>query len=298
VALDTPTILKVIHVGPIKATASGQDRAYETSYYVETSTRRADPVALRNALRSDFIFTAFASDPAARLSKFDLDQLLTKPKAWRVDAGWSTQQAQQTEEDPLAQPPKRSTTWNYSTKNIDRDIDGKILANTVGDPYDPFEIEDARQEIRIRWNTLFFTSVQADIYKNAINSDTFSGWPPGAVRVAGLNSEEIIIPPAVSSIYPLGLKYYACEAVFVIDTDDLWKLKVWNSGFYLKDPDRPGKRRRIMVEDDNGAPIPCETPQLINEAGTAVIGPDDDPFQQKFDVRKKLPFTSAFPSLV
>lgn len=293
-------VLDIREYGPRKHSSSGSDRSYGTVYLVQVNEKNADPVALRlSLLANPKVPAGWATDPQARISGLDLDQMDQSRFWWTAGVAWSTNFSQQVDEDPLSKPVKRYSTSNPATEYVTQDVYGNPIINTAGDPYDPIEVEALRTEFRVQWNSTSFSVPLAIAYRKATNSDYFSGYDPGTLRVTACNAEEIIIPPGVSTTYPAGLTYYSCEAGFALNTDT-WKLKILNSGFYLRDktkPNDPKKKVRIMTTNDEGVKVPAETRQLISEDGKSVIDNGGTPYIQEFEIRQPLPFSGVFPSL-
>lgn len=98
-------------------------------------------------------------------------------------------------EDPLLRPPEVSWSHEDFRRSIltgdfinsatgEVDIEDAVIANSAGDPFDPPpEVDDAHLILTVVRNQPFYDPLLAFDYKNAVNSDTFLGFPPGVAKV-------------------------------------------------------------------------------------------------------------------
>lgn len=130
---------------------------------------------------------------------------------------------------PLARDP----IYNFSSELVDweiyKDIKGKDIANTVGQPFDPpVTISRPRINLTIQKNLAVpqFNPMRFVAFVSCVNSRTFVGFPKGSVMFMEFNGGEIK--------YEMKQYYVPCTFSFKIDPA-LWNpIKIANIGTMCK----------------------------------------------------------------
>jgi hypothetical protein len=95
-------------------------------------------------------------------------------------------------QNPLLQP--IDVEWAFRDQEViaDQDIFGKAITNTAGDPYDPPLVEDdPRPTLSVVRNEPAINISLLLAYRNAINSDSFAGFPPLFARCVGIQPKSV-----------------------------------------------------------------------------------------------------------
>lgn len=179
-------------------------------------------------------------------------------------------------ENPWDEPPTVDCYVVKQKKAVLKDITGRIIASSAGEPYDPVqERDDTKYMIRsVRNqqtvpNLVFFAT-----YRDAINSDTFAGCPAFTVKVE--------TPGIFTRRWHKGTKYYTVTWEFSID-EDTFKLKLLDYGMYKVFGGTPlpgglgitGGELKVM---NDLAGNPLSAPRLLDGIGK-VLPMGDDPVE-------------------
>lgn len=93
---------------------------------------------------------------------------------------------------PVLQPPDVSWGFAMSNEGMTCDVEGKPLANSAGESYDPPIARDFSDLVlRYARNERTFDKLVAADYKDAVNSDTFLGFGPGHVRCTMFEATQV-----------------------------------------------------------------------------------------------------------
>jgi len=299
----TLAITKIAEVGPRTRSRSSPDRAVSSKFRIIVNQSKPDPVALETLLLADERFPSqWPSDTACVLSDFSINQMPNARRVWEVPATWATQQPGSSSDDPYAENPllrpvQRSLSSVASTEFHFRDLDEKLYANTIGDPYDPKEVPVIYPEIRRKWTSNTFNEASADFFARVMNQSTWNGFAANTLRISDISAEQIVLQP--NSVYPSGLTYWEI-AVALSYNKDTWTTFVANSGFFtqvtvLGTVYRFRNMVRIKDYDDEDNPtiefVPNEQRSLITEDGSRELHADEDPHIQEFRFFYPIPFT-------
>jgi hypothetical protein len=92
--------------------------------------------------------------------------------------------------NPLQDRWKISCSASMAEKLFDQDFFGNPVTNSAGEKFDPPEtIQDARPLLRITRNEASFSEDDMEMYRLAVNTDTFIGFPPGTCQILNIDSE-------------------------------------------------------------------------------------------------------------
>ena len=158
----------------------------------------------------------------------------------------------------------------------------KLIVNSAGDPLEGLEREQSEWVIAISGNLQTFDKSLAKAYHNAVNSDEFSGCPPGTVKcqkIAGSTEVEQVDDEEV---------FYWAVSTTLSYREEGWATRVWDVGF---NQIVNGKRKKIV--DATGEPVSAPVALLNGVARN----PGEPPNMLTFKTYKSLPFTGYFPGL-
>jgi len=114
---------------------------------------------------------------------FDVTQHDLNLREWTVSITY-----QKFEPNPLSRPPRISGGFQSDTEMMPRAEDGTPVRNTAGDFFnDMLFRNNPRQIFTITRNEISYPSFLANVYRRAVNSDFFLGFPPNTVQVAGID---------------------------------------------------------------------------------------------------------------
>ena len=188
--------------------------------------------------------------------------------------------------DPLLRPVViRGTVAEYDQVMV-RDVNGVLIRNSVGDPFDPPVTRKSgafRFSLTKNYATLNLPLLRA--YKNSINSDEWMGFAPGVVRIANITFERIVenINGARYVYWPHGFEFEVAEEEF--GSDGTWKKYVPDVGMrFYNDVDE----EYVPIRTNDGQPI--TTPILLN--GSGAKADPDTPYWLEFDLYRPMPFVA------
>lgn len=187
-------------------------------------------------------------------------------------------------DNPLDKPDVKEWGSQQFQRPAERDLNGKPIVNTAKEPFSqPYEIDDSRQTLSVSRNSAEFDDKLANRYRDAVNSDTFLGYPPGIVKLQEISAQEA---------FHEGEKYFQIRFVFHFrsedETDPDWQLHVLNAGYReLTVTVGPDNFYKTILDDEG---LPVNQPVPLNADGEK-LRPDQDPIFLDFDVYRKLPFS-------
>lgn len=90
---------------------------------------------------------------------------------------------------------------------VDTDLYDNPIINVNGEPLNGVQREFSDQVLVVTRNYSYWNSYVQSIYRQAVNSDEFFGWPPGTAKVVGLNANLVRRTPEDG-----GLGYWRVQA--------------------------------------------------------------------------------------
>lgn len=196
----------------------------------------------------------------------------------------SMEQEQEKEANPLSQPAKIRYGHDRYTRKVWKDINGKAILNSAKEPFNPpIEIESGRPVITVTKNLSTFSGSMAEAYQDAINSDSFLGYPPYTVRLMGIEADLILAIPQA---------YWTVTGVFAVNRET-WRLNVLDQGYNqlaesMTSANSPGLSPIIDGRDG----MPVQTPQRLDGHGLIIpVGTAASVFLP-FKVYQELPFSA------
>lgn len=186
---------------------------------------------------------------------------------------------------PLFAPPKIDWDDVETEEEVDEDFDGNPIVTANFEPLTGIKRPIADQTVTIRRNFLLFNSYVQARYRQAVNSDTFLGWPPGTAR---------IIKFSASNVLDSNLGYWEVTATIQLrypyktTPDKAWYKRVLHQGFYERVGTAPNER---IVRATDGDQMPVNKPVLLDENGVKI--PDGGtPYYKEFKIFDSLPFNA------
>lgn len=161
--------------------------------------------------------------------------------------------------NPLEEPPEIELTFAQNKRPFDRDINGKAVANTIGDRFDDIlERDDSQPVLRITRNEPRSMAMFGVNLRDNVNRSVWQGAPRRTVKMQA--------PTVRVRQHNLIGKYLEKSYEFKF-SDDTWQFILLNQGYYeLRDgrtPDDPKKRIRIKDSDNKE----ITTPLALTQAG-------------------------------
>lgn len=172
---------------------SSGNRSYTRTFDVLTDDRNTAQKEVRDAAGVPRVGDVYPDDLGATATRVSVEQDPGIFLLWRVTVEYETVTGNQNQaaedEDPLNRPAELEWSFAQFTKVADQDIDGNMITNSAGDPFDPPpEIDDSRPVLRIARNEAGFSAATAVEFMDAVNDDAFFGGQPGQVKVANISA--------------------------------------------------------------------------------------------------------------
>ena len=167
------------------------ERTYVRLFGVITSSATDGAVQVKQATgipRVYDVYTTSSEQDLGAYAKKVIPQVTDNPKHWHVRVEYDSS-FEQEEENPLDRAAQY--TWGFAQfqKVAWKDVDGKGIVNSAGDPFEPPpEIDDSRPVLSIVRNEAAFNPSLAIDYQDAVNSDAFLGFEAGQVKVANITA--------------------------------------------------------------------------------------------------------------
>jgi hypothetical protein len=158
----------------------------------------------------------------------------------------------------------------------------KFILNTAGDPLEGAEKEQAEWRIQITGNRQNFNYAVAMAYVNAVNSDTWSGAPPGTVKCQGISGQK-----EVEQVNNAEVPYWSVTVELAYRVEG-WNLKLWDIGYNEL---KSGSRQKILDKLKE----PVSEPVALSNGVAKTAGQPPD--MLTFKIYKELAFTGVFSSL-
>jgi hypothetical protein len=160
--------------------------------------------------------------------------------------------------------------------------DPKFITNSAGDPLEGATKEYSEWKISIQINRQTFDRALATAYLNAVNSDVWSGCPPGTVKCQNIGGTD-----EIEQVAGLDVSYWAITAELAFRPEG-WRLQMWDIGF-----NELSGGERVPVRNKIGEPVADRVALRNGQALPAGSPPD----MLTFRVYSELPFNGAFPVL-
>lgn len=162
-------------------------------------------------------------------------------------SGGSTEQ----QENPLLQKPKVSVDFDVRTEQIDTDIYGDAICNSLLQGFDPPLTKDFYDlVIRVQRNLSSYNIIQAKEYINTVNKDYFLGSPPRTVKVIRYSGDKM---------FDTNFGYYwVVNQEFSVRTNKIdnvewgWTKRTLDQGVMIKTKDAYGNLTWKKDEDITG----------------------------------------------
>lgn len=192
-----------------EVTAKKYQRAYVRTFRILTDSRLDGPVTILASRLLPRLGTLYI-EPSGRVDfgvslkhkKCKIDQ--SEPLAWEVSCEYDNepadpeksqeQESKDENSDKQADDPNdRFTEVSFSfhqfQKAIQKDLDGKAIANSAGAPFNPpVEIDDSRPVITVKRNEAAFNFGVAGGFKDCVNAGGYMGYGAGQVKLFNISA--------------------------------------------------------------------------------------------------------------
>ena len=225
----------------------------------------------------------FAKEATAELKEADKSRFV-----WLVTVPFSTVDSRDNEGhgrdptepkgDPLQERPRIWTTTTKTKRQMLTDVNGRVIASSAGEPYDPVqERDETKYLLHIQRNLPEANVLLNDSYRDAVNSDNFWGLPPKTVKV-----EE---PGLIEKLYDGSGRVFFRESWTFAISNTSWRLKLKDVGFN-KLNDAGDDYETILGSDGK----PLSSAVFLDGAGQPLAVGDDPVDLPEFDLYEALPF--------
>jgi hypothetical protein len=282
------TSIELATDNPMRSTTNRQGQtSYSITYIIETDALDHPKVieaALPYATGDPFTFNGYTDSKALA----ETGSVVIKGKYEEGDTvGWiaeatinfSQLENSQIPTSPLDSPAKRSFKTENQEEVINFEIDsGNLIANIVGDPYDPpVTRRVAKGRLTITQNESAFNPSLLS-YLNTINTDAFLGFPAGWICCVGVGAD--------GPNYQNDIQYDVVQYEFLIDPNGFDK-QVLNAG--MRELDDAGKLQPIKVKGET-----VSTPIALDANGKAITDNVTPTVKRTHSVYGEAAFASAF----
>jgi len=206
-----------------------------------------------------------AVDTGAILRNIRIEQEDDNPFFWTVRCEYSSepydvQQRTEEQQDPLSRPPIFSVGTSRVQRVFDHDAWGQPVVTSAGAPFSPLpEADDTRIVLTVERNESSPDWLTILSYQDAVNSDSFLGFPPGTGKV---KIEAQSMYENNSYYWKLTYTFELRNFVTIQGTQWYgWDTHILDRGFYALDAN--GKPRLILDYQGN----PPADPVLLDGTG-------------------------------
>jgi hypothetical protein len=237
--------------------------------------------------RGDVYATGDSTDLGSIVKEISAEQDSDNPRVWivRVEYGPPANEREQDQEpNPLLRPAVLSWGFAKSSRVAWRDSKGKPVVNSAGEFFDPpVECDDSRPVLTISRNERSFNPALAISYQDSVNADSFLGFRPGVVKVAGISATNQV---------ENNFFYWAVHYEFEFRREG-WTTEILDQG---RNRLVDGKLVPIYQRDKNGQPIDnliVAVPVKLNgEGGELVNSNPEIAHYVPYFFYKSLPFSA------
>lgn len=171
----------------------------------------------------DFFVTPTTVDLGLRVVEIKPTQDQNDPLTWKVDVKYSNRwNTRALERDPTDRAVVISFRTERQVEAIQKDINDNVIANTLGDPFDPpLSRLKPILKISIKKNFSSWDPLEMQYYIDKINLWPFLGFPSQSVLCWDLSAD---------IQYEDQYTYWAGSFEFHVDVKDFWRVKKHNTG--------------------------------------------------------------------
>lgn len=258
-------------------------RTYQSVYVVETDSQYTGPVAVAAAvpvlLGSQWQYPVGSAvsptefDDFAYCQQVDCRQDSEDGRQWEVTCSYGPWDPTQWPESPLDQPPRVQWSSVQWTEPLLEDNQGNAVVNSAGDRYDPpLERDRSRMVLTVSRNEPSFDPSTAELYTDAVNTDSFYQYDPGQCKVAKIAGERL---------FDNTIGWYWQVDYEVHTHPEGWTKKTLDCGFNQV---VGGVKKAIQVDGKA-----AQDAQLLDGGGLA-LAQGSAPFVQEYHVYKEMDF--------
>lgn len=185
---------------------------------------------------------------------------------------------------PLFAPPKIDWDDVETEEDVDEDFDGNPIVTKAFEPIQGIKRPIPDQTVTIRRNFPFFNPYIQARYRQAVNSDTYLGWPAGTGRITKFSASNVADPVfgywEVTATIQFRYPYRTTP-------DKAWYKRVRHEGFYELVNVTGGGTRVVRSVDTDKKPV---TKPVLLDANGYRLPDGDPPHWLEFKIFDSLPF--------
>lgn len=263
-----------------------KDRSYTEVYRVITNSAFDDTNTVRFASGVPAYGEALSTDPGVYVTNktAELRDESNSRYNWNVTVTYGAEDdscSDQQYDSPLDEPAQVSGTTATFSKVIDKDVNGKPIASSAGELFDPpIEIDDHRHVVRITKNvakTAFNLETLSGL-KDCLNDSEFWGMEAGKVKFVSFDWEKKYLGTCAAF-------YFVVTFEFEVDPKG-YDLVLIDRGF--SELNSAGTDKKVILGDDGQ---PLNQPSFLDGAGKKLAA-DLDPVElDPFEIYEKKSFS-------
>lgn len=203
---------------------------------------------------------------------------------WEVTANYQSPPYRDKENGPLSQPTEVETFTITNEEAVDTDINGRLLTTANNETYQGVTKALSDLGIRLSRNFAFFDPATFYTYINAVNADTFFGFPAGVLRVVNISATQQYyedFPYASVSV-----EIHARRPIN-IPAEKAWWKRIKHEGFYV----RASRTSNRITRATDSAGKPVVTPVPLDDYGVK-LAESADPTWRFFQIYDTVSFSS------
>lgn len=199
--------------------------------------------------------------------------------------------------NPLLEPLEVSWSFARFEEIVDKDLQGRAIATSAGEPYDPPVKRDSnRPTLQVVRNERVFVASMAYNFSDCVNATPYITHDireePGKVKVSNINATRQYSQwLADNTSDGLGGIYWKVQYSFEWKREG-WQADLWNNGLYQKDVNDPtGKLVPIYFQG-----VPTQNRYPLDKDGYAIDDPSDSSkwIRNEHDIYTAIDFMTAF----
>lgn len=187
---------------------------------------------------------------------------------------------------PLFSPPKIDWDDVETEEDVDEDFNGSAIVTANYEPIVGIKRPIADQTVTIRRNFASFNPYIQARYRQAVNSDTFLGWPPGTARITKLSASNVLdtdfgyweVTASIQFRYP-----------YRTTPDKAWYKRTLHQGFYERVDIAGGGFRIVRAADKEKKPV---TKPVMLDASGYRLADGGVPHYLEFQIFDSLPYNA------
>lgn len=277
--------------GDYSATEKGNQRTYTRSWLL-VSNDPADSMytvvtywsETTGLQKGSYYHTANESDTGSYLQHVSAHADGDDGLNWLLSADYKPYPMGATSNSPLDQPAEITWSFQQTEKVCDKDIKGKAVCNSAGDPFsNPITCDMGRPILNITQNETNFDAGTACGYVDTVNSSSFQGCPARTVKCVNIGGQRV---------YDQQYGFYWKVSYEFAFRPETWDKKILDAGFRVSVGDGKITTQNLGLKQITQKGIPISTPALLDGGGG--LGNAANPQWKTYEVYEKQPFSFNF----